>query len=90
MSQLRSLYLVYDGDDPVGYFSIKSGSGGICSLTKVGIFEDKPHRGEMANGGFYSEEADLLAIPSLWAGGKLLNLDSVRAERCVGCAQSGS
>lgn len=52
MSQLRSLYLVYGVDDLVGYVSLKSGWGGTVSLTKVGIFGDKPHRGAMANGGF--------------------------------------
>jgi len=67
--------MTHDRDDFVGYVSIKSGWGGTGSLTKVGIFGDKPHRGKIANGGFYSKEAALLAIPSLRAGGKLSKLD---------------
>lgn len=57
-------------------------------MTSVGIFDDKPHRGEMAKGGFHSKEASLLAIPGLQAEGKLPTSDQVRAEEGVGCAQS--
>lgn len=80
-SDLRSLYAVHDGNDLVGYASIKSGWGGTWSLAAVGIFEDKPHRGMDLSLRFHSKEAALLAIPGLRAEGKLPTWDEVRAER---------